>query len=459
VLAAVGAAVLVVVVGSVVTVRSSGGPEPVAEQELRVDVGAEPSGEAVALDVSVFTPSDDEPGADDEGRRPAVVLAHGFGGSKAALAAQARTAARDGYVVLTYTARGFGDSGGRIHLDSPDYEIADVSVLLDLLAERDDVELDGDGDPRVGIAGGSYGGAVALMAAAYDDRVDAIVPAITWNDLSQALFPQSATSSSAAGGDPGPGVFKRRWASLFFAAGIGADRAPRSRGGGAAVDPTCGRFDPTVCGLYREAATTGRPGDEVIDLLKRSSPAPVLDRITAPTLILQGEQDSLFPLDQGDANARGIATTGTPVAVRWVDGGHDAGGSLASAGDFSDQALGWFDHYLRDGSDPGTAFEFTLPASPFDDDAPEQLTTPAYGESRARTLALAGDDQGASPHQVASPPRSPASPARVPCSARPAPSTARATPWRPCPASPRRSRPRRWTRRSPWPAHRGSRCR
>ncbi|MEJ7796302.1 MAG: alpha/beta fold hydrolase, partial [Nocardioides sp.] len=155
----------------------------VTEVEAMVPVGPEPSGDKVALDVSVFSP-------EGEGRRAAVVLAHGFGGSKADLEGQARELAVEGYVVLTYTARGFGESGGLIHLNSPDYEIEDVSALLDLLAARDDVQLDADGDPRVGIAGGSYGGAVALMAAAYDDRVDAIVPAITWNDLGKSLFPQ-----------------------------------------------------------------------------------------------------------------------------------------------------------------------------------------------------------------------------------------------------------------------------
>ena len=29
-----------------------------------------------------------------------------------------------GYVVLAYSARGFGRSGGLIHLDAPDFEVA-----------------------------------------------------------------------------------------------------------------------------------------------------------------------------------------------------------------------------------------------------------------------------------------------------------------------------------------------
>jgi ABC-2 type transport system ATP-binding protein len=391
-LAAYVAAGLALLVAGIAAAALVGGSEDVSvtDEATTVAVGAEPSGERVSLDVSVFVPAPDTPGADSDGRRAAVLLAHGFGGDKKDLAAQAREVAREGYVVLTYTARGFGQSGGRIHLNSPDYEIADVSALLDLLAARDDVLLDDDGDPRVGVAGGSYGGAVALMAAAYDDRVDAIVPAITWNDLAEGLFPQNAVvdTGTDSGTDAGPGVFKRRWASLFFASGLRGGGSP-----GAAGDPACGRFDPEVCAEYDGAATSGRPNASLLRLLERSSPAPVLDRIKAPTLLVQGEQDSLFPLDQADANARGIAAAGTPVAVRWIDGGHDASANVQGSTELTEPALAWFDHYLRDGADPGTAFDFTLPASPFEEDGPEQLTASAYGDGQELRVALHGEAQ------------------------------------------------------------------
>src|SRR6201999_66632 len=61
----------------------------------------------------------------------------------------------------------------------------------------------------------------------------------------------------------------------------------------------------------------------MLALLQASSPATVLSKITAPTLLSQGEDDSLFTLAQADANARGIAATGTPVRVIWRAGGHD----------------------------------------------------------------------------------------------------------------------------------------
>src|SRR5688500_1702241 len=156
-----------------------------AADDVRTEDARVPSGsgaDAVELDTTLYVP-------DGDGRAPAVVLAHGFGGSKNSVADDARDLAERGYVVLAYSARGFGASTGQIGLNDPRYEIADLSTLIDLLADRDDVELDGDGDPRVGVAGGSYGGALALLGASYDDRIDAIASQITWNSLGAALFP------------------------------------------------------------------------------------------------------------------------------------------------------------------------------------------------------------------------------------------------------------------------------
>ncbi|MEV4459808.1 alpha/beta fold hydrolase, partial [Microbispora sp. NPDC049633] len=172
----------------------------------------------VDLDATFYPPA-------SGGRAPAVLLAHGFGGSKESVREQAGRLAGQGYAVLTWSARGFGRSTGQIALNSPDYEVKDVRGLIDWLAGRPEVRLDGPGDPRVGIAGGSYGGAIALMTAAYDSRVDAIVPQITWHDLADALFPD------ASGKGPVNGVFKKMWAGIFFTSA--ADRLAPGGGSGA----------------------------------------------------------------------------------------------------------------------------------------------------------------------------------------------------------------------------------
>ena len=68
-------------------------------------------------------------------------------------------------------------------------------------------------------------------------------------------------------------------------------------------------------------------------LLARSSPKAVVGNITAPTLLVQGERDTLFPLSQADANARAIAANGATVAMTWYNGGHDGGSPDAATED------------------------------------------------------------------------------------------------------------------------------
>ncbi|TDC05428.1 alpha/beta fold hydrolase, partial [Actinomadura bangladeshensis] len=268
-----------------------------SEQRIAVVDGPK-NDRRIVLDTTFYRPVGRSKG-------PAVMLGHGFGGSKREVAGEARELARAGYAVLAWSARGFGRSTGEIALNSPDYEVKDTRQLIDWLAKRPEVVLDGPGDPRVGMAGQSYGGAIALLTAAHDPRVDAIAPQITWNGLADALFP------SATGAGPAEGVFKKLWAGVFFTSGAGRT--------------ACGRFLPSLCEMYQEVAETGRPTASAIETLRRSSPASVAGRIRVPTLLIQGQTDSLFPLDQADANARAIARNGAPVSVVWFQGGHDGG--------------------------------------------------------------------------------------------------------------------------------------
>ncbi|MGW0044776.1 alpha/beta fold hydrolase [Rhodococcus sp. NPDC003348] len=350
---------------------------------------------------------------------PAVLLAHGFGGSKDTLADQARNLAADGVVVLAYSARGFGASTGTISLNDPDREVADARALVDWLAARPEVELDGVGDPRIGVTGASYGGALALMLAGSDPRIDAVAAAITWNDLGQALFPNHGlrpghepAATPADAGYGGPGVLKRGWAGIFFGAGVSGAGTPGA--------DACGRFDPSICLAYGSAAVTGLPTPELLALLRAHSPAALAEHITAPTLLLQGEQDTLFGLDQADATARQIAASGTDVQVRWFPGGHDAGGdspsSRASAARFLTAQLS--------GDSSGTStdrelpFVFTLPGTGGGDrPSYRRMTAPSYPGLTASAapvpreqLSLSGPPQtvdrppGASPAAVSSVP-------------------------------------------------------
>ncbi|MFE3886961.1 alpha/beta fold hydrolase [Streptomyces lydicus] len=290
----------------------------------------------VRIDTSFFT------AGSAARRRPAVLLAHGFGATKDTLRPQAEKLARDGYAVLTWSARGFGRSTGKIGLNDPHGEVADVRRLIDWLAKRPEVRLDKAGDPRVGVAGGSYGGAISLLAAGYDRRIDAIAPQITYWNLADALFPH--------------GVFKKLWAGIFFTTGpagiTGSPTASPSAPGG------CVRFEPELCRTYERVAEKGRPDEAARRLLESRSPVAVGDHIKVPTLIMQGQTDSLFPLGQADAMQRAIRKNGAPVDVDWIAGGHDGGDR--ELGRLEARTKDWFDRYLKGDRNAATGPAFRI---------------------------------------------------------------------------------------------------
>jgi ABC-2 type transport system ATP-binding protein len=353
----------------------------------------------VALDTTYYRPTS----ASAAHSAPAVLLAHGFGGTKDSVASDARQLADRGYAVLTWTAEGFGRSGGQIHVDSPDWEVKDAQRLIDWLATRHEVRKDAAGDPRVAAVGGSYGGALSLLLAGYDRRVAAIVPQITWNDLASAFLPEST------GAGPQDGVFKKAWAGLFFGSGATSAglRLPFRQTAPDATVAACGRFAQDICQAYLSVATTGRATANQIAILRRSSPATILDRIRAPTLLVQGQADSLFPLSEADANARGIAANGTPVRVAWYTGGHDGG-----QGPQSDQdrlhflTVQWLDHYLLGtGSTPSDSFTYSRIAGI---DATTRDGVVALGYSVDRYPGLSG--QATTTVPVSGPPQAAANP-------------------------------------------------
>lgn len=328
-------------------------------EDLRVSSGS--GADTVDLDATLYIP-------DGVSSAPAaaILVAHGFGGSKNSVQGVAMRLAESGYVALAYSARGFGDSTGTISVNAPEYEIADARAMIDLLAERPEVVQDSAGDPRVGIYGRSYGGALTLLTAGYDDRVDVIAPGSTWNSLVSSLFPNDVGAPPAAtpAADPDPtdnGIFKRLWAETFFESGGGTVPEPGQ-------DPSsgdCGNYQTDFCKAFLEAAAVGRLTPKLGELLRASSPASVLDQITAPTLLTQGEGDSLFPLSEADANARGIAANGTPVKMIWYSGGH---GAQAAEGENRlqlEETAAWFGYYLRgEGVQPASTFQYSVQEGP-----------------------------------------------------------------------------------------------
>jgi len=226
-----------------------------------------------------------------------------------------------GFNVLTWDPRGFGKSTGTVELDRAAYEARDVEQLINWVATRPGVELQGPDDPAIGMVGASYGGGIQFTAAAVDCRIDAIVPTIAWHSLVTSLDKN--------------GTIKAGWAGILI--GVGGAM----------------RLDPRLVAADR-AVGTGVLDPAEVRWFASAGPGDLVSRITAPTLIIQGTVDDLFTLDEGVTNFEALRARGVPTSMIWFCGGH--GICLTPPGDqqvIADATLAWLHKYV--GGEVGVA--------------------------------------------------------------------------------------------------------
>jgi ABC-2 type transport system ATP-binding protein len=180
------------------------------------------------------------------------------------------------------------------------------------------------------MTGGSYGGGIQFSTAAIDPRIDAIVPVIAWHSLGTSLYKAR--------------TIKTGWVNVLM---TGATQPGNT-------------FDPRIV-KGREQAKRGMTFTrEVVDFATSAGPADRVRQITAPTLIIQGTIDNLFPLSEAIENYRALRSVGTPVQMTWYCGGH--GFCLTGAGDTSvplQQTWAWLDKYLKGNAAADTGAAFT----------------------------------------------------------------------------------------------------
>ena len=381
------------------------------------------------IDADLYRPHSAGP----DHRVPAILTTNGFGGSKADQAGIGRAFAQRGYTVLSYTGLGFPDSGCKISLDDPGVDGVAAKSLVTFLgggssAAYDSADLGGvpagpgtltvdfttlddaaTHDPRVGMFGGSYGGQIQFATAAVDDRVDTLVPLITWNDLRYSLAPNNTSfTTGTTYADSNPGTEKVGWVSLFFGVGI-ADGLT-----GATIDPArnvgCPNFVLEACRAKATLDTLGFPTDDTYQLTDRVSVAHYLDDVRVPTFLIQGENDTLFNLQEAAATYRGLKERGVDVAMAWQSWGHSGGtdgrsgaapGELDLTGaDIEGTYLGqrikdWFDHYLKGTkADPGPEFAYFRDWVDYTGSAaPAYATADSYPVGSRQTWYLSAADE------------------------------------------------------------------
>jgi ABC-2 type transport system ATP-binding protein len=337
------------------------------------------------VDADLYTPV----GADKKHPAPAILTTNGFGGSKSDGAGLGKAFATKGYVVLSYSGLGFGadpQTGGRgsdckITLDDREHDGVAGSHIIDFLGGlkkaddgttvdyvlKDKKAHDGKvhpGDVRVGMVGGSYGGQIQFAVAGVDPRLDTIVPLITWNDLSYSLAPNN-TSLGKGVSYTTPGVEKFDWTSLFFSLGI----ADGVQGAYTAKNPTrlgpCPNFADMACVAKAQMDALGYPLDSTVSFARNASVASYMDKITIPTLLGQGQADTLFNLHEAAATYTALKARKVPVKMIWQQWGHSHG---PVPGEFDlgnpdknyegKVITAWFDHYLK-GAGKAPALDFS----------------------------------------------------------------------------------------------------
>ena len=279
----------------------------------------------------------------------------------------------EGYNVLTWDPRGFGGSGGISMFDSPAYEARDVQALIDWVATQPEALLDAPGDPRVAMTGASYGGAIELITAAIEPRVDAIVPDAAWNSLDTAFAHD--------------GGYKAGWLVPLCAVGAGfglLDGVTDGVSGPTGIQ--IGGVDSRFLTMCAEGAALGRLSPATTQWMASIGPGALVSAIRAPTLLLQGTVDTLFAAGRGDrqlrATARKRRSREDAVVLRRPRDLPDAPGDTNH---IRDAALNWLRRWLKPDAtiDTGPRFEWV-------DDGGVWRSGPDYPLTSAGALAASG---------------------------------------------------------------------
>jgi ABC-2 type transport system ATP-binding protein len=362
--------------------------------------------------------------ASPSNRVPAILTTNGFGGSKDDQAGIGAAFATRGYEVLSYSGLGFGGTDCKITLDDPDYDGKAASQLISYLggapgiAFTDDTHttaaptldvvrhdaLDHAGhaqtyDPRVGMVGGSYGGQIQFAAASVDPRLDTIVPIITWNDLSYSLGPNNTAQTTGVSTST-PGTIKLVWGLGLSAVGV-LDGLENAKGDPSRLFP-CPNFATFVCPALVTAGTTGFFQPASTAALRHASVSSYLNSINIPVLLMQGEADTLFNLNEAAATYKALRARNVPVKMIWQSWGHSQSTPAPGELDLSSpdpatqyetaRVADWFAHYLQGSTvSTGPNFAYFRPWISY-----TGIATPAYATSTAfpvgtnRTFFLSG---------------------------------------------------------------------
>lgn len=241
----------------------------------------------IALDADVYRPTTIGPDA----ALPAVVLGHGWGGSKLTAERYAALFASAGMIALTFTQSSWFGSGSPLQLvgEVPDLEVGNEALtrvrfirdlvdpsawIANLRTALDYIEGEPNVDAaRIGLWGTSFGAGFAIHLAANDDRVKALVAQVP------AIAPLRGPVAELA----------------------------RKR----AIDTARGDADAIPQGVDLWPNMIGTP---YLATMARYDALSQVERLAIPTLIIDAGEEEMFPIADNGARAAEIIKN-TPDGV------------------------------------------------------------------------------------------------------------------------------------------------
>ena len=238
---------------------------------------------------------------------PAILLVHGFGGSKNDNRAVALDYARRGYASAAYSVRGQGSSGGQFDFFGSDAILGDLRAMIDFTAGLPAVNPD-----RIGVEGGSQGGIHAWMAAAHRMNVRAVSSIIANGRFEEDWMANGAMN----------------W---MFAAAMKSDQV---------------RVVQSLRDAVNHAIETG-DHDDIRSFLGTQSTTGMEQSVSTPVAMYVSYHDGFF-----DPGAALRQTKQLPGARRIVlyPGGHSLPADPGTAGYIQELRNRWWSYWLKDNS-------------------------------------------------------------------------------------------------------------
>jgi predicted acyl esterase len=269
-----------------------------------------PAVDGQTLSAAVIVPQGQGPGP-----FPLIVMATSWATPNLEYVGRGTILAAQGYVVISYTSRGFYDSQGLVDFFGPK-TVADTSKVIDWALAHTPSDPD-----RIGASGISYGSGTSTLAAARDPRIKAVAALSTGGDFGEAFYANQTASQQVL--------------ALLASTGV-----------------LTGRSTPELNAVWQKVFTGqfDAAGKAMVDLSASRSPTQdaKAGRLNKTAVLLaNGINDGLVPPNQLVTLFQSL---GGPKQLIFSQGDHataDLPGAFGLPNEVYDAATRWFDHYLK----------------------------------------------------------------------------------------------------------------